>query len=111
LDESLTSVVISGIGVLGHIAVQYAKARGLDVNAVDMSDETLALAREMGASAVINTKTSDPVAEVKALCGGAQGVLVTPFSPSAFTQALDARETWHHVSLVGLPPAVRASHF
>jgi propanol-preferring alcohol dehydrogenase len=98
------TVVISGIGGLGHIAVQYARAMGLDVIAVDISDEKLALAREMGAAAVINAKTTDPVAEVKALCGGAQGVLVTAVSPSAFSQALGMLAKRGTMSLVGLPP-------
>ena len=38
-------VVISGIGGLGHTAVQYAKAMGLHVAAVDIADEKLALAK------------------------------------------------------------------
>src|SRR5678815_3991799 len=58
------TVVISGIGGLGHIAVQYAKAMGLDVIAIDISDEKLSLARKMGADAVVNAKTTDAVAEV-----------------------------------------------
>ena len=59
------TVVISGIGGLGHIAVQYAKAMGRNVIAVDISDEKLALAKAMGADAAVNAKTTDPVAEVK----------------------------------------------
>ena len=58
------TVVISGIGGLGHVAVQYAKAMGLKVIAVDISDEKLSLARKMGADAVVNAKTTDAVAEV-----------------------------------------------
>ena len=42
-------VVISGIGGLGHVAVQYARAMGLNVVAVDVADDKLALARELGA--------------------------------------------------------------
>jgi propanol-preferring alcohol dehydrogenase len=98
------TVVISGIGGLGHIAVQYAKAMGRGVIAVDISDEKLALAREMGATAAINAKTTDPVAEVKALCGGAQGVLVTAVSPRAFSQALGMLGKRGTMCLVGLPP-------
>ena len=41
-------VAISGIGGLGHIAVQYAKAMGLHVIAVDISPEKLDLARAWG---------------------------------------------------------------
>ncbi|WP_461117428.1 hypothetical protein [Spirosoma jeollabukense] len=36
-------VVISGIGGLGHLAVQYAKAMGMRVAAVDIQDNKLAL--------------------------------------------------------------------
>jgi propanol-preferring alcohol dehydrogenase len=82
------TVVISGIGGLGHVAVQYAKAMGLGVIAVDISDEKLSLAREMGADAAVNPMTSNAMAEVNKLCGGARGVLVTAVSPKAFSQAL-----------------------
>ena len=41
-------VVISGIGGLGHMAVQYAKAMGLNVVAVDVDDAKLDLARRLG---------------------------------------------------------------
>ena len=98
------TVVISGIGGLGHVAVQYAKAMGLDVIAVDIADEKLELARKMGASAVINAMTADPVAEVRKLCGGAQGVLVTAVSPAAFRQGLGMLAKRGTMSLVGLPP-------
>jgi propanol-preferring alcohol dehydrogenase len=98
------TVVISGIGGLGHVAVQYAKAMGRNVIAVDISDEKMALAREMGADAAINARTTDPVAEVKKLCGGAQGVLVTAVSPQAFSQGLGMLAKGGTMSLVGLPP-------
>jgi propanol-preferring alcohol dehydrogenase len=42
-------VLVSGIGGLGHIAVQYAVAMGRRVAAVDVDDEKLALARKHGA--------------------------------------------------------------
>lgn len=98
------TVVISGIGGLGHVAVQYAKAMGRKVIAVDIADEKLALARAMGADAAINALTTDPVAEVKALCGGADGVLVTAVSRKAFSQALGMLGKHGTMSLVGLPP-------
>src|SRR5918995_34674 len=98
------TVVISGIGGLGHVAVQYAKAMGVDGIAVAISGEKLALARAMGADAAINAKSTDPVAEVKALCGGAQGVLVTAVSPQAFSQALGMLAKRGTMTLIGLPP-------
>jgi propanol-preferring alcohol dehydrogenase len=98
------TVVISGIGGLGHVAVQYAKAMGLKVIAVDIAEEKLALAREMGADAAVNALSTDPVLEVKALCGGADGVLVTAVSRKAFGQALGMLGKRGTMSLVGLPP-------
>jgi D-arabinose 1-dehydrogenase-like Zn-dependent alcohol dehydrogenase len=47
-------VVVSGIGGLGHMAVQYAKAMGLNVIAVDVDDAKLDLARRLGASLGVN---------------------------------------------------------
>ena len=47
-------VVISGIGGLGHIAVQYAVAMGLRVAAVDIAEDKLALARKHGAEITVN---------------------------------------------------------
>ena len=98
------TVVISGIGELGHVAVQYAKAMGLGVIAVDIADEKLSLARKMGADAVVNAITIDAVAEVNKFCGGARGVLVTAVSPKAFSQALGMLGKGGTMVLVGLPP-------
>ena len=97
-------VVVSGIGGLGHMAVQYAKAMGLNVVAVDISDAKLQLARKLGASLVVNARENDPAAFVKKEIGGAQGVIVTAVSPKAFEQALGMVARGGTVSLVGLPP-------
>ena len=58
-------VVVSGIGGLGHMAVQYAKAMGLNVIAVDVDDAKLDLAGKLGASLGVNARKADPVAFVK----------------------------------------------
>lgn len=99
-------VAISGIGGLGHMAVQYARAMGLHVVAVDVDDAKLELARRLGAEIVVNAKTSpDPAAEVKKLTsGGVQGVLVTAVSPKAFEQAMGMTARGGTISLNGLPP-------
>lgn len=97
-------VVISGIGGLGHVAVQYAKAMGLHVAAVDVADSKLALAKSLGADLTINASAVDPVKEIKATIGGAHGVLVTAVSRSAFAQAIGMTRRHGTVSLVGLPP-------
>jgi propanol-preferring alcohol dehydrogenase len=98
-------VAISGIGGLGHVAVQYAKAMGLYVAAIDVSAEKLALAKTLGADITVDARSDDAVAQVlKATGGGAHGVLVTAVSLSAFNQALKLARRRATVSLVGLPP-------
>jgi propanol-preferring alcohol dehydrogenase len=98
-------VAISGIGGLGHVAIQYAKAMGLHVAALDITPEKLALARAAGADLAVDARSSDAVAAVlKATGGGAHGVLVTAVSPPAFSQALRLVRRRGTVSLVGLPP-------
>jgi propanol-preferring alcohol dehydrogenase len=97
-------VAISGIGGLGHMAVQYAKAMGLNVAAVDVDDAKLDLARRLGASVAVNASTSDPVAYVRKEVGGVHGALVTAVSPRAFEQAIGMVRRGGTVSLTGLPP-------
>jgi propanol-preferring alcohol dehydrogenase len=98
-------IAISGIGGLGHIAIQYAKAMGLHVAALDVTEEKLALAKSMGAEIVLDARSQDAAAQLVRLTGGgAHGVLVTAVSPPAFSQALKLVRRKGTVSLVGLPP-------
>src|SRR5450432_3891364 len=98
-------VAISGVGGLGQVAIQYAKAMGLHVAALDIAPDKLALARAAGADIAIDARSPDAVADLlKATGGGAHGVLVTAVSPSAFSQALRVVRRKGTVSLVGLPP-------
>jgi propanol-preferring alcohol dehydrogenase len=97
-------VAISGIGGLGHMAVQYAKAMGLHVVAVDIVEDKLALARNLGADVAINAVEVDPAAELQRQLGGVHGVLVTAVSNSAFSQAVGMLRRGGFMSLVGLPP-------
>ena len=97
-------VVISGIGGLGHMAVQYAKAMGLNVAAVDIDDSKLRLAERLGATLTVNALTTDPAAFIKKEIGGAHGALVTAVSPKAFAQAAGMLRRGGTMSLVGLPP-------
>jgi len=97
-------VVISGIGGLGHIAVQYAKAMGLRVAAVDIADDKLALARKHGAELVVNALDEDPVTAIQKATGGAHGVLVTAVHPAAFGQAIGMTRRGGTIVFNGLPP-------
>ncbi|MBK6853987.1 MAG: zinc-dependent alcohol dehydrogenase [Burkholderiales bacterium] len=98
-------VVVSGVGGLGHLAVQYAKAMGLQVCAVDVDDGKLDHARRLGADAMVNARLDDPVAAVKkATGGGAHGVLITAPSLGAFKQGVGMTRKFGTCVLVGLPP-------
>lgn len=99
-------VLISGIGGLGHIAVQYAIAMGRRVAAIDVDDAKLDLARRHGAEVTVNAVTSaDPAADLQAQTGGGvHGALVTAVSAHAFPQAVGSLRRGGTVSLVGLPP-------
>jgi len=95
-------MAISGIGGLGHLAIQYAKVMGLHVCAIDVDDGKLAHAKQLGADLVINAKAGDPIEAVKkATGGGAHGVVITAPSLGAFkqggwydAQARDLRADW-----------------
>ncbi|MGJ4883678.1 MULTISPECIES: alcohol dehydrogenase AdhP [unclassified Bradyrhizobium] len=98
-------VVVSGVGGLGHVAIQYAKAMGLKAIGLDIAEDKLKLALEAGAEHAVNALDKDAVAQVIAITGGgAHGVLVTAVSTPAFAQALHMVRRKGTVSLVGLPP-------
>ncbi|WP_242617531.1 alcohol dehydrogenase AdhP [Cecembia calidifontis] len=97
-------VAVSGIGGLGHVAVQYAKAMGLHVLAVDVADDKLNLAKKLGADMAVNGKNPDEVMNARKETGGVHGVLVTAVSPVAFLQALDLLRRKGTLVMNGLPP-------
>jgi propanol-preferring alcohol dehydrogenase len=97
-------VVISGIGGLGHVAIQYARAMGMQVAAVDISDEKLKLARQVGAALAVNARSTDPAPYLQKEVGGAHAVLVTAPSHVAFEQALGMVRRRGTITLIGMPP-------
>lgn len=97
-------VVISGVGGLGHVAIQYARVMGLRVAAVDLGPQKMALARKLGAEIALDAKIQDPATEIQKLIGGAQGVLVTAVSTIAFKQAIGMLRRGGTCVLNGLPP-------
>jgi propanol-preferring alcohol dehydrogenase len=98
-------IAISGCGGLGHLAIQYAKAMGLLVCAVDIDDAKLAHAKSLGADLVFNARNGDAVAELKEQTGGgAHGVLITAPSLGAFKQGVGMTRKRGTCALIGLPP-------
>jgi len=97
-------IVISGIGGLGHLAVQYAKAMGLHVCAVDVDAGKLAHATRLGADATVDARAHDAVDAVRQVTGGgAHGVLITAPSLAAFRQGVGMTRKFGTCVLVGLP--------
>ena len=95
-------VAVFGIGGLGHLAVQYAKISGATVVAVDINDEKLELATELGADHVVNALTEDPVAAIQAL-GGAHAAISVAVAPKAFEQAFGSLRRGGKLVFVALP--------
>jgi len=95
-------VAVFGIGGLGHLALQYAKLSGAAVVAVDISDEKLRLARELGADHVVNALTEDPVKTIQSL-GGAHAAISVAVAPQAFEQAFHSLRRGGALICVALP--------
>lgn len=97
-------IAISGIGGLGHLAVQYAKAMGLRVCAIDIDEGKLAHAARLGADAMVDARAANAIDLVKAATGGgAHGVLITAPSLAAFRQGVGMTRKFGTCVLVGLP--------
>lgn len=96
-------MTVIGIGGLGHIAVQYARAMGMRVAAVDVSGEKLALAKSYGAEVLVNAAETDPGAAIKAKIGGSHGAVVTAVSARAFEQSVSMLRNGGTVCWIGLP--------
>ncbi len=95
-------VAIFGVGGLGHMALQYAKVAGATVVAVDLIDEKLEMAKELGADFVVNAAKQDPVEEIKKL-GGADAAIALAVAPKAFAQAYGSLRRKGTLVFVALP--------
>lgn len=103
--EAGKSVAIFGMGGVGLSAVMGARAVGAYPNiAVDLVEEKLALAREVGATHTINAATDDPVAGIKDLLGGgAEYVFESVGNEAVLVQAYQATTSGGTTVTVGLP--------
>ena len=95
-------VAISGIGGLGHLAVQYAKIAGATVAAVDVTDEKLELATELGADLVIDARKQD-VGEVLRQHGGAHAAIALAVNEAGFTAVNSGLRRGGKLVMVALP--------
>lgn len=93
---------IFGIGGLGHLALQYARIFGAETIAIDVTDDKLRLAADLGADHLVNAARTDPVAAVRAL-GGADVAVVLAATPVVFEQAHASLRRGGRLVLVSLP--------
>ncbi|GAA2792140.1 S-(hydroxymethyl)mycothiol dehydrogenase [Kitasatospora sp. CM 4170] len=100
------SVAVIGCGGVGGAAVLGSRLAGAaKIIAVDIDDRKLAGAQKLGATHVVNSRTTDPVEAIRALTdgNGADVVVEAVGRPETYTQAFYARDLAGTVVLVGVP--------
>jgi (R,R)-butanediol dehydrogenase / meso-butanediol dehydrogenase / diacetyl reductase len=97
-------LVVFGLGPIGQSAIQFSSAMGAEVIAVDISADRLTRAAELGANHIIDSSTTDPVAEIIDITHGrgATVSLESSGAPSARVAATRCLGPWGRVVLVGL---------
>ena len=95
-------VAVFGVGGVGHLAIQYARVAGAEAVAVDLFDDKLALARELGALEAVSAQEDDPAERIQAL-GGADAAIVVAASARACEQAYASLAPAGRLVLVAFP--------
>jgi alcohol dehydrogenase, propanol-preferring len=94
-------MAVFGVGGLGHLAIQIARAMDVQVAAVDVSDEKLEFAKSLGAEWTVNATTEQVHKRIKST-GGAHVALVTSAVPVAFETALRSLRRGGTMAVVGM---------
>ncbi|MGH8200549.1 MAG: alcohol dehydrogenase [Steroidobacteraceae bacterium] len=81
-------VAVLGVGGLGHLGIQFASKFGYRVAAIGRGAEDAPLAKKLGASLYIDSRSERP-AEVLRRQGGAQVILATAPSSKAMSDVID----------------------
>src|SRR5713101_1566560 len=81
-------VGVQGIGGLGHLGIQFANKFGYKVVAIGRGSETATLAKKLGASVYIDSKSTN-AAEALQRLGGARVILATAPSSKAMSELID----------------------
>jgi propanol-preferring alcohol dehydrogenase len=95
-------LAVFGVGGLGHLAVQFGRAFGVEVTAIDISEDKLELARTLGAVDTLNAATTDVVKQLRRK-GGVHVSLVTSAAKAAYDTAFSGLRPTGTLLVVGLP--------
>ena len=101
-----SAIAVFGAGAVGLSAVMGAVvANCTTIIAVDVKENRLSLAKELGATHVINAAELDPVEEIKRITGGAgiSYVLETSGVPDVLVQAINCSKPGGEIGIVGSP--------
>ncbi len=96
-------VAVQGIGGLGHLGIQFANKFGYKVAAIGRGTEKAALAKQLGASVYIDSKSSNVVEALQKL-GGAQVIVATAPSSKAMSEIFDGLGPNGKLIVVGVAP-------
>lgn len=104
-----TSIAVYGCGAVGLSAIMAARIAGCpQIFAVDVHDNRLALALELGATHAFNGKSVDVVKEIKAAShGGTHYAVETTGAPPVVRQALNALRPLGVAAIVGVTPEMQ----
>src|SRR6516162_6696802 len=81
-------VAVPGVGGLGHLGIQFANKFGYKVAAIGLGSEDATLAKKLGASVYIDSKSTNAREALQKL-GGAQVILATAPSSKAMSELID----------------------
>jgi 2-desacetyl-2-hydroxyethyl bacteriochlorophyllide A dehydrogenase len=97
------TVAVYGTGCLGTQAIQLLKIMGARVIAVDIVEEKLSMAQQLGAAVTINAREKDPVQEVKKMTDGRGSDSAFDFAglPKTLSQAIDSTRRGGKIMSVG----------
>jgi len=95
-------VGIQGLGGLGHLGVQYARAMGYEVVVISRGADKEEFARQLGAKHYVDSNRDDFAEAMQAL-GGARVILATAPNADAISQLVPALGIEGNLMIVGAP--------
>ena len=96
-------VAVQGLGGLGHLGIQFGNKFGYKVAAIGRGSENAALAKKLGASVYIDSKSTN-AAEALQKLGGADAILATAPNSKAMSELIDGLGPNGKLIVVGISP-------